>query len=268
MDENINLQTNEEQPEVQEENISQEKISLYKRLVKWSQRPHSRLILTACAVFGFIFTCFIFTFQIVLTPIEVVGSSMQPTINVSAAGAKYDVNTDIVYYYPEDKYNYKDIVIVDGNYAHGVQKIIKRVIATPGQTITFKVTGEKDETSYSSSVDKYLITEVYINGNKLNEDYIKEVMQIKVYKLYTEDNYKSSYYKFYDQFVEDLLEDDKTAEYTLGSDEYFCMGDNRNNSADSRYFGPVKKKDIQGKVVLHVKYGDSLFIVIWRKIFG
>ena len=32
----------------------------------------------------------------------------------------------------------------------------------------------------------------------------------------------------------------------LGDDEYFLIGDNREDSLDSRYFGPVKKSDITG----------------------
>ena len=36
--------------------------------------------------------------------------------------------------------------------------------------------------------------------------------------------------------------DEKTI--TLTDDEYFCLGDNRNNSMDSRVFGPVKKSQI------------------------
>ena len=36
-------------------------------------------------------------------------------------------------------------------------------------------------------------------------------------------------------------------EYILKDDEYFLIGDNRSDSFDSRYFGPVKKEDIVGK---------------------
>jgi len=35
---------------------------------------------------------------------------------------------------------------------------------------------------------------------------------------------------------------------TLGKDEYFVMGDNREESMDSRAFGPVRKKAIMGRV--------------------
>ena len=41
---------------------------------------------------------------------------------------------------------------------------------------------------------------------------------------------------------------------TLGEDEYFCMGDNRNNSSDSRkdVVGNIKREDIIGKAWIRI----------------
>lgn len=43
---------------------------------------------------------------------------------------------------------------------------------------------------------------------------------------------------------------DEFRSVTLAADEYYIMGDNRPQSQDSRYFGPVKKKDISGEVLI------------------
>ena len=39
---------------------------------------------------------------------------------------------------------------------------------------------------------------------------------------------------------------------SMGKDEYFVMGDNRASSLDSRSFGPIKRKDIIGRVFVRV----------------
>lgn len=39
---------------------------------------------------------------------------------------------------------------------------------------------------------------------------------------------------------------------TLSKDQIFVMGDNRTNSEDSRYFGPINAKQIVGKLILRL----------------
>ena len=48
------------------------------------------------------------------------------------------------------------------------------------------------------------------------------------------------------------------SQLTLGEDEYFVLGDNRNNSEDSRYqsIGLISKKQIKGKVWFKLSFGD------------
>ncbi len=49
--------------------------------------------------------------------------------------------------------------------------------------------------------------------------------------------------------IEDKYGSGKTSDVEkvkLGKDEYYVLGDNRNNSMDSRYYGPFKKDKIKG----------------------
>ncbi|MEP7292166.1 MAG: signal peptidase I [Chloroflexota bacterium] len=63
---------------------------------------------------------------------------------------------------------------------------------------------------------------VYINGTALDESYTKEECRSNCA--------------------------DRT--WALGANEYFFMGDNRNNSRDSRVFGPVTRNRIIGEAVV------------------
>lgn len=90
------------------------------------------------------------------------------------------------------------------------------------------------------------------NGNEKSHYYIKRVIavpgdtvQIKEGKVYVNDE------PFEEEIENSYIENGLLAEepITVGEDEYFVLGDNRNNSEDSRYanIGNVKKEHIEGK---------------------
>lgn len=80
-------------------------------------------------------------------------------------------------------------------------------------------------------------SEVYINGNKLGETYGK-----------------------------DPITDPGIAEepITLKEDEFFVLGDNREVSEDSRFFGPLEKKNLSGRVIFRI-YPFEVFGPMFNK---
>ena len=100
-----------------------------------------------------------------------------------------------------------------------------------------------------SGLDRYDIVVVKQNTN--DDLWIKriigmpnETIQIKDGSVYINDKLLES-----DPFKDIKINNPGLAseKITLGEDEYFVMGDNRNNSRDSRYIGSVNKKQIYGR---------------------
>ena len=99
------------------------------------------------------------------------------------------------------------------------------------------------------------------NGNEKSHYYVKRVvgvpgdtLYIKNGLLYVNEETVEEY--FNDRIAEPgLLE----SEVTLGEDEYFVIGDNCNNSEDSRSanIGSVRKSYIIGKAWMKLAAGDS-----------
>lgn len=99
------------------------------------------------------------------------------------------------------------------------------------------------------------------NGNEKSHYYVKRVVGVPGDKLYIKNgllyvNAEAVEEYFNDRIAEPgLLEN----EVTLGEDEYFVIGDNCNNSEDSRSanIGTVKKSYIIGKAWMKLAAGDS-----------
>lgn len=237
-------------------------------------------IMLVMAIFAGCFVIYTFFFQVLYRPIIVAGISMQPTINASVRGVNDTINTDAVYYSRFDKsIDFKDIVIIDGSYSLSGYPIIKRVIATPGQTIIFRTTGELYANTDSQFGDekKFKKVNIYIldagaeDGSErlLDEPYTKNGTEVALNYSQSEIE-RYSFYNTYNRAISNhnFLTEQGEFRYTLADDEFFVCGDNRNYSTDSRYFGPVTGDHIVGKVKIHVKAGENLFTTLLKAIFN
>ena len=65
-----------------------------------------------------------------------------------------------------------------------------------------------------------------------------------------------------------LLIDGKPAtSYTVQNDYVFMMGDNRDNSYDSRFWGPVMMEDLVGRaMIIYWSFGDRFYQVRWDRL--
>ena len=145
-----------------------------------------------CLVVAKLITSFVFL------SVMVDGNSMHSTLKNGDKGI-----TDGLFYKISGIDRFDIVILEKENFD---EKLVKRVVALPGETIR-----------YEKGV-------LYINDNVVEEYFISEAVAKQTLTLYGND----------------------TFECKLGNDEYFVLGDNRGNSTDSRYFGPVKKHQIKG----------------------
>ena len=104
------------------------------------------------------------------------------------------------------------------------------------------------------------------NGNEKSHYYIKRVIAVPGDTVLIENGVVYVNGKTFDEDVDVAsIEEAGLAaeEITLGQDEFFVLGDNRNNSEDSRYanIGNIKKEYIIGKAWFRVApWGDFGFL--------
>jgi signal peptidase I len=108
---------------------------------------------------------------------------------------------------------------------------IKRCIATGGETVEVK---EK---------------QVYVNGRKLDEPYAR----------HTDPNIRPAGFDFRDNF----------GPFTVPKGEMFMMGDNRDNSNDSRYWGTLPMDLVKGRAMfLYWSWDSEAGWPRWNRLFS
>jgi len=111
--------------------------------------------------------------------------------------------------------NRGDLVVFErpeGEPDEDVKDLIKRVIGLPGDQLVIKDNA------------------VYVNGDKLEEDYLPEGTVTKQGRL-------------------DCVD---ATPCVVPEDSIWVMGDNREHSFDSRYFGPIEENTIVGRAFLRI----------------
>ncbi|MFV0288617.1 MAG: signal peptidase I, partial [Mycoplasmatales bacterium] len=147
------------------------------------------------------------------------GESMTPTYQdrerVFVLKKGYELNKgDVISFWADRSEPTDDAGLIARLYLHqpdleNKELHIKRIVGVPGDKIEIKKEPDYDE--------NVVVTNVYVNGEK-------EVSSTMIPQI-------------------------QAASYTLAENEYFVIGDNYNNSLDSRIHGPVKKEDIFGKII-------------------
>lgn len=125
--------------------------------------------------------------------------------------------------------------------------MIKRVVGVPGDKIEvdpegyLKVNGEKLETRILPVTDEpesqkpyYPVKESDLGGGAFADfDFLEEDLKGVTHRALLTKNAP----RFFDRPV------------TVAENEYFCMGDNRDNSKDSRYWGALPRENLLGKAL-------------------
>ena len=216
------------------------------------------IVLLFFAIFFTWYTVFISTHKYY----AVSGASMEPTYNVETKDAVYVNKTDPIGVY--------EVVVIEK--LSDEDSIIKRVIAQGGDYVSiavsddgyfyvYKITAEQmltlDETTFDDNSAK--LVELGSNGYSIKgyEDWMLLSPTETTFNRYEE--------KFYNKFIgisaeekarlgyEYFVSNDGMVYIKVPENKYFCLGDNRGNSKDSRNYGFFDQSQIVGRVEIVIR---------------
>ena len=137
---------------------------------------------------------------------------------------------------------------------HDGKRLVKRVVGLPGDTIAmFK--------------NRLFINGVAINYEPLDNEIVSQISPARQQNhLFFSENLSGK--KHAVMFVSSQLSLNSFGPVTVPKEKYFMLGDNRDNSADSRFFGFVDRKLIVGRASTVVISRDkSFFHPRWKRFF-
>lgn len=127
-----------------------------------------------------------------------------------------------------------DIVIFRSPREPQIEAVVKRCIGVEGDTIQI--------------VDKQL----YLNGKKVDDS---SYAVHKDPRVLPADGF----------YIGDGAQRDNYGPFTVPEDHYFCMGDNRDHSFDSRFWGPLPAHLVKGRALfIYWSYGGETSDGQWR----
>jgi signal peptidase I len=130
--------------------------------------------------------------------------------------------------------------------------LLPQVDIKRGMVVTFKAPPDMEKEYVKRVIgmpgDRLRISEkkVYINDRLLDETYVR-FTSLENGNEFPPQNYYDWYFQFPYNLRQTQQNPDGSLDYIVPPDHFFCMGDNRDNSFDSRFWGPVPADYIVGK---------------------